>query len=80
MRFINSDLRQFGLLTGLFILALSTLIILQPSRTKADSLPVVHVNGNLTSSQIWDSGKVYIIDSTVTVPDSITLTINGVLL
>lgn len=44
---------------------------------RADDLPVVHVSGTLPNSQTWNPDKVYVVDSTLTVPDGVTLNITS---
>ena len=39
--------------------------------------PVTHVSGPLTTTQTWTPDHVYVIDSQVTVPNNVTLTINA---
>jgi hypothetical protein len=46
-------------------------------KAKADDLPVIHISGNISASQTWNSGSVYMVDDTTTVEDGATLTINA---
>jgi hypothetical protein len=52
------------------------LAVTHPYQAKADDLPVVHKSGTLEDDETWTAGNVYVVDSTVTIPEDITLTIN----
>src|SRR6266511_4357454 len=60
-------LTVFGLILGL----------LSNNVANADDLPVIHVSGTLGANETWSAGSVYVLDSTVTVPNGVTLTINN---
>lgn len=49
--------------------------LLAPSPSQTTTLPVVHKSGTLTTNETWTAGNVYVIDSSVNIPDDITLTI-----
>lgn len=49
--------------------------LLTPSPSQTTTLPVVHKSGALTANETWTAGNVYVIDSSVNIPDDITLTI-----
>lgn len=55
----------------------STYALLEPSSEQTADLPVVHKSGVLESCETWTVGNVYMIDSTVYVPDNCTLTIEA---
>jgi len=61
-----------SLATGLAMLA-----FVSSSPTGATPLPVTHVSGTLTANTTWIAGNVYMVDSTLTIPSGITLTIDG---
>jgi hypothetical protein len=55
----------------------STYALLEPSSEQIEDLPVIHKSGVLESCETWTAGNVYMIDSTVYVPDNCTLTIEA---
>lgn len=50
--------------------------LLTPSPSQTTTLPVIHKSGTLTANETWTSGNVYVVDSVVTVPNGVTLTID----
>lgn len=54
-----------------------TYALLEPSSEQTEDLPVVHKSGVLESCETWIAGNVYMIDSTVYVPNDCTLTIEA---
>src|SRR5882757_4587032 len=66
--------RLLLILTAASLLVLAS--ILYPGHNvHADDLPVIHVSGTLTEDTTWSDGSVYVLDSTIYVPNNITLTI-----
>lgn len=76
---MKQKLRLRSWISGVLILVLATLgISLGPTRSaNAETLPTVFVSGTLEEDTTWSAGTVYLVNSTLVVPEGKTLTIQS---
>lgn len=47
------------------------------SKAKADDLPVVNISGILEENETWTNDSVYVVESNLTIPEGVTLTVDA---
>jgi hypothetical protein len=73
---IQNNNQSRGQVIAMVISFVVVIFAMSIGTSRADTYPTMHVSGMLSASETWTSNYIYVVDSQLTVPNGITLTID----